>query len=164
MTNCQTFIFATLPTCVAELTALPEAALNSPFCTAALTVVAMHAYTLNTQQGIDMINVLKGPQPLSVYDKQFLRDRLAASKYLPSSYMQGSSVQNNYTPTVPYSITVCENPYSYAEAGYAKLFLRSSGADTERPVKLRQKGEQWFLWENMLMPSIRVPAAQDPWA
>ncbi len=164
MTNRTEFTFQTLPTTLADLSALPQFSLKTPFETAALTVLALHAYTLDAEKGIEMLNALKGPQPLSAYDKQFLKDRLSDKKYLPGSYMEGSSVQNNYTPAAPYTIAVFENPYSYAEAGYAKLFLKSSGADTERALKLRQKGEQWFLWENMLLPSIRVPAAQDPWA
>ncbi len=164
MATSKTFTFAVLPTNKAELMALPEYSLNSPFATAALTVLAMHAYTLNAQNGIEMFDAIKGPQPLSTYDKQFLKDRLSGKEYLPSSYMQGSSPQNGYTPTTPFTITVSDNPYSYDEQNYAKLYIVSSGADSPRPIKLRAKGEQWFLWENMLMPSIRVPVAQDPWA
>ena len=47
---------------------------------------------------------------------------------------------------------------------YILDLLRSSGADSPREVMLRRKGEQWFLWENYLLPDIRVPAALDPWA
>ena len=43
-------------------------------------------------------------------------------------------------------------------------FIRSGGADSPRPIVLRQKGEQWFLWQQLLMSAIRTPAAQDPWA
>ncbi len=164
MMNGKSFSFAELPTTVEQLKALPEYALKTPQEAAALTVLAMHAYTIDADTGILMINALKGPQELSAYEKQFLRDRLVGSEYLPRSYMQGSSPQNNYAPTAPYTITVYENPYSYAEQGYAKLLIKSSGADTERTVKLRQKAEQWFLWENLLMVGIRKPAAQDPWA
>ncbi len=164
MTVGNTFSFSELPSTLEELTRLKEYALTTPHETAALTVLAMHGYTLNQQNGIAMINALKGPQELSAYDKQFLKDRLVGKEYLPSSYIQGSSPENGYTPNKPYTITVYENPYSYQEEGYARLLMKSSGADTERPIVLRKKGEQWFLWENMLLPSIRVPKAQDPWA
>lgn len=43
-------------------------------------------------------------------------------------------------------------------------YIRSSGADSPRPIKLRQKGNQWFLWEQYLMPDIRKPKSADPWA
>ncbi len=164
MANSKTFVFSKLPMTVAELKALPEISLSTPFEAAALTVLAMHTYTVNVEQGIEMFNAIKGPQPLSAYDKQFLKDRLNGKEYLPCSYFEGSSPENNYTPTIPYTITISDNPYSYDEAGYVKLYIKSTGADSPRPVKLRGKGEQWFLWENMLLPSIRVPVEADPWA
>ncbi len=164
MTVGNTFSFSALPTTVEELTRLDEYSLKTPYETAALTVLAMHGYTLDKENGIAMINALKGPQELSSYEKQFLKDRLVGKEYLPRSYMQGSSPENGYAPTTPYTITVYENPYSYTEEGYARLLIKSSGADTERPIVLRKKGDQWFLWENLLLPSIRKPAEQDLWA
>lgn len=71
---------------------------------------------------------------------------------------------NNYTPSEPFTITVSADPHSYDQEGYVKLFIRSGGADSPRPIVLRQKGEQWFLWQQLLMSAIRTPAAQDPWA
>ena len=52
----------------------------------------------------------------------------------------------------------------YDAEGYATLYLRSGGADSPRQVKLRRKGEQWFLWEQFLLSDIRTPAKDDPWA
>ncbi len=164
MTGGRTFTFAALPNNVQQLMALPEYAMQTPFETAALCVLCMIAYTNDTKSGIEMINAIKGPQPLSAYETQFLRDRLFGNAHVPLSYLGGTSPQNNYTPAVPYTITVQENPYSYTEQGYATLYLQSSGADSMRPIKLRQKGQQWFLWENLLMASIRKPAKDDPWA
>lgn len=160
----ETFRFAALPESVDEMKALPEASLDSPFKAAALTVCALCAYAAAPQVGVDMLNFLKGPQPLSTYELQFLRDRFSDKKYVPFSYFQGSSPDNNYTPTEPFTITIETNPYSYADEGYAKLFIRSTGADSPREVKLRRKGEQWFLWEQFLLPGIREPKANDPWA
>lgn len=160
----ETFTFNALPTNVDELKALPEAALDTPFKAAALTVCALCAYANAPQDGIDMLNFLKGPQPLSTYEIQFLRDRFMDKKYVPISYFAGTSPDNNYTPTTPYQITIETNPYSFTDEGYAKLFLRSSGADSPRELKLRRKGEQWFLWEQFLLSGIRIPKAEDPWA
>ena len=53
------------------------------------------------------------------------------------------------------------------EPGYLRLFLRTAGADSPRPIKLRQKPStgEWFLWEySSPLSGIRIPAAQDPWA
>ena len=57
-------------------------------------------------------------------------------------------------------------PTSFDEEGYAKLYLKSSGADSPRPVQLRQKPSsgEWFLWDQMLLSQIREPISADPWA
>ena len=165
MSKSETFVFASIPTNLDELSSLPEAAMNNPFQAAALTVLALCRYCEDTQMGIEMINFLKGPQPLSAYEIQFLRERLSGKKYVAYSYFMGTTPENNYTPANPLTITISEDPYSYAEDGYAKLVIRSSGADSPRPIKLRRKGQdQWFLWEQFLLSDIRQPIAADPWA
>ncbi|HBB13813.1 MAG TPA: hypothetical protein DCZ76_05980 [Treponema sp.] len=160
----KTITFSSLPQNCAELTALPQAKLTDPFEVAALVVAVLCRYEQSVDDCIEMLNLLKGPQPLSNYDKQFLKDRLVGKYYVPRSYFAGTSPQNNYEPTKPYSVTVSENSHSYDQEGYVTLWITSSGADSQRSVKLRQKGDQWFLWENFLMPDIRNPAAEDPWA
>ena len=48
-----------------------------------------------------------------------------------------------------------------------RVFLKTAGADSPRPMKLRQKAStgQWFLWDySSILSGIRIPAAQDPWA
>ena len=46
----------------------------------------------------------------------------------------------------------------------ARFYLKSGGADSPRPLKLRQKGDQWFLWEySSILSGVRIPAAEDPW-
>lgn len=161
----ETFNFEKLPENADQLMTMPEARLNSPFMTAALTVLACCRYEYNQQECIDMLNFLQGPKKLAPIDIQFLRDRLSGKGYVPRSYLAGTNPQNNYTPTQPYTVTVEENPYSYTNEGYATLYIRSSGADSPRQVTLRQKGNgQWFLWQNMLLPDIRIPINNDPWA
>lgn len=164
MAKTETITFSSLPQNVAELQAMPQAQLTNPFEVAALVVAVLCRYETSVNDCIDMLNFLKGPQPLSPFDKQFLRDRLVGKYYVPRSYLQGTSPQNNYQPSVPYVVQVNDNPYSYQTAGYVTLWMTSSGADSQRQVQLRQKGNQWFLWQNFLLPDIRKPAAEDPWA
>ena len=68
--------------------------------------------------------------------------------------------------TLLYTIRVESNHTSHVEQGYMKLFIPCGGADTPRPIKLRQKGSdgKWFLWEQYLLPGVRIPKAADPWA
>ena len=158
------FVFESLPKNVEELRALPEFALTDPFMTAALTVAALCRYEADSDAAISMLNELRGPRPLSNYELQFLRDRLAGKGYKPYSFFDGATPANNYTPDCPFAITIRDDPYTYQNEGYARLQLRSYGADNLRPVILRQKGDQWLLWDQMLLSDIRTPAKDDPWA
>ena len=162
----ETHTFAALPESVDEMKALPEGNLDSPFKTAALSICALCAYAAAPEIGTQMLDFLKGPQPLSTLNKQFLRDRFIDGKtYVPFSYFEGAVPGNDYTPAQPFKVTFFTNPYSYDNEGYVKLFVRSGGADSERYLVLRQKGEQWFLWEyEGLLSGIRKPKSQDPWA
>ena len=162
----ETFTFRALPERLAELQTLPEAALDTPFQTAALTVCALCVYAADKNIGAEMLNFLKGPRPLSNHEISFLNDRFRDGQHVPFSYFKGAVPANNYTPDEPFVITVETNPYSDANEGYKKLFIRSGGADNPREVVLRQRGSdgKWFLWDQFLMVSIRDPKSADPWA
>lgn len=161
----KTIVFASLPENVTELKELKESTLLDPFDTAALTLVSLCRFGENRDDGVDMLNFLKGPQPLNGMQINFLRDRfMNGKKYIPYSYFDGSSPENGYTPSKPYTVTFFDNSYSYSEENYIKLNVRSSGADSPRQVKLRRKGEQWFLFEQYLTVGIRLPKEEDPWA
>jgi len=165
-----------LPQSVAELQALPQASLASPYGTAALAIAAMCAYEQNPQAVVEMLNFLRGPRPLTPHDLQFMRDRLRGKGFKPFSFFEGSSPQNNYTPARPFRVTVFDNPYSWVSEDssqsstgpvqYARLLLQSSGADSPRWITMRYKPStnQWFLWEHQLLADIRISAAADSWA
>lgn len=140
---------------------------KSPFKMAALAVAVLMNYEDNRDATIEMLNAIKGPRPLTPFEIQFIRDRLAGKMYVVRSYFSGTSVDNDYTvPPAPYRIEVSDNPYSYQNADYATLYLNSSGADNPRPVTLRHKPstDEWFLWEHTFLSDIRQPRSQDPWA
>jgi len=156
--------FKTLPKTKEELLALPEAACSTPFETAALTVLALCIYPEDKTQSLACLDALRGPRPMSAYEKQFIADRFMDADYVPRSYFDGSTPENDYTPAEPYSITVDENPYSYQEDGYATLYIKSGGADSARQVKLRHaKDGKWYLWEQFLLVGIREPESSNPW-
>ena len=162
----ETFTFTALPESLAQLQALPEASLDTPFKTAALTVLALCAYAADRNIGTEMLNWLRGPRALNGQDISFLNDRLRGKTYLPFTYFAGATPDNSYTPSQPYTITIESNHISGAEAGYMKLFIPCGGADDPRPIKLRQRGSdgKWFLWEQYLLTGVRTPKAEDPWA
>lgn len=165
MNKKEIMTFQTLPTDVEQLRAMAD--MRTPFRTAALSVLAFLQYENDVQSAIDMVNFLKGPQPLSVMDTQFIRDRLRGKGYVVRSYFRGTSPANNYTlPAPPYAIEVSDNPYSYVNDGYAVLYLKSSGADSPRPVTLRLKPStgEWFLWQHSFLADVRAPQSENPWA
>lgn len=161
----ETFTFAALPESLAEMKALPEATLASPFATAALTVCALCVYAADKSIGTEMLNFLRGPRPLSNHDISFLNDRFSDGHHVPFSYFKGAVPANNYTPDTPFTITVTSGPYSDANEGYKKLYIKSGGADSPREIVLRRLGDgRWMLWDQFLLVSIRKPKSDDPWA
>lgn len=162
----ETFTFTVLPESLAQMQALPEASLDSPFKAAALTVCALCAYAADKNIGTEMLNWLRGPRPLNGTEISFLNDRFRDGKtYIPFSYFEGATPDNDYTPSEPFRVTVQSTHVSGEEQGYMKLFIPCGGADSPRPIKLRMKVDgKWFLWEQYLLTGIRTPKSADPWA
>ena len=162
----KTFVFEALPDSLTAMQALPEAVLDDPYKTAALTVCALCAYAKDETAGVDMLNWLRGPRPLGGVERSFLKDRFRDGKtYVPFSYFKGAVPENDYTPDKPFTLTVESNLYSDANEGYKKLFVRSGGADHPREIVLRMKGDgRWLLWDQMILVGIRDPKSADPWA
>lgn len=159
----ETFTFQSLPESLDELKELPEAALDTPFKTAALILCALCAYSKDEEVGKEMLNWLKGPQPLSNVELQFFKERITGRTHVPFSYFAGAKPDNDYTPDEPFTLTISDNPYSYQNQNYAVMHLKSGGADSPRQIKLRKKGNQWFLWEQFVLVDIRAPKSADPW-
>ena len=161
----EKIVFSSLPSTFEEFASLPQAALSTPFDTAAMTVLAFCYYPQNKDLALQMVNYLRGPRPLSGGDMSFFADRFRDSDYVPRSYFEGSTPANDYTPAEPYTIVVSENPYSYQNEGYATLYITSGGADSPRSVQMRKaKDGKWYLWEQFILVGIRQPESANPWA
>ena len=163
----ETFTFTSLPESLAEMQALPEASLDTPFKTAALTVLALCAYAADKNIGIEMLNWLRGPRPLNGQEISFLNDRFRDGKtYLPFTYFAGSTPDNNYTPAEPYKIIIESNHVSGEEQGYMKLFIPCGGGMIPvlsrcASVDLTASG---FCGSSILLTGVRTPKSADPWA
>lgn len=163
----ETFTFTALPESLADLQSLPEAAMDTPYKTAALTVCALCAYAADREIGKEMLHFLTGPRPLNNVQISFLDDRFRDGQHVPFSYFKGAVPENDYTPDTPYTLTVESGAYSDANAGegYKKLFIQSGGADIPREIILRMRGDgTWFLWDQFLLVGIRKAKSDDPWA
>ena len=155
-----------LPRTLEEFTAMPQMDLSRPENTCAMFLCALELYLSDQDAGVAAMNQLRGPRPMLPYDVQFLRDRLRGKEYLPKAYFNGADPANGYTPAVPYVLEVLDDPRPQdIPEGYLRVYIRTAGADSPRPIRLRGKGGQWYLWEySSVLSGIRIPAAEDPWA
>ncbi len=163
----MTITFPVLPTNYEEFVTLAGDMMKKPEGTAALLLVALKLYVNDRDLGLEVLNFLHGPRPLSVRDQQFIRDRMMDKPYLPDSYFAGARPDNNYTPDQPLIIELMPDPVPAESEEFKKVRLNSSGADSPRLVTLRRKasGDVWFLWDYpAIVTGIRIPAKEDPWA
>ena len=86
----ESFTFEALPQNLSELQALPEAALDSPFKTTALVLAALCSFEKNENAVFEMLDFLKGPDNVSPFEKQFIKERLAGKYYKTFSYFAGA--------------------------------------------------------------------------
>ena len=134
---------------------------------AAYAVAALARYESSPEEAIAMLDALLGPRPVDGIGKQFLQDRFRGKPYLMRSYFKGAKPENNYQPTLPYTVVVQTNAYTYQEKDYARFLIVCGGADAPRPLTLRKKAStgEWFLWDYKgLLSGIRIPVAEDPWS
>ena len=158
-------VFSSLPDTYDQFVAMPQAALSTPFDTAAMTVLALCFYPQDPELSKKMYTFVSGPRIINTAEFQFIKDRFYDKDYVPRSYFHGAVPANDYKPSQPYTITVCENPYTYQNEGYAKVYLPSGGSDNPRPIVLRKaKDGKWYLWEQFVLVDIRPPESTNPWA
>ena len=158
------FSFEDIPSNLEEMLKMPEISMDSPYKTAALAICALCAYSQDKESGLAMLDYLRGPRPLSNAEKSFLKDRFMDNgKYIPFSYFSGANPQNDYMPQPPYTLDFFSDRYSFSQPGYAKLSIRSGGADSSRQITMRSKDGKWYLWDQAVMVGIRAPKSSDPW-
>jgi len=158
------YIFNTLPQSAEDIKALIAVyPVTDRHNTVAFFVASLVRYIEDTQEGLAMIDVLKGPQKLSDTDKAFIKERFSDKQYLPKAYFEGAQPANNYEPDSPWTLIVYDDPVEAPE-GYTYVNVKTSGADNPRRICMRLKGEENWLWEyNGVLMSIRQPASEDPW-
>jgi hypothetical protein len=135
-------VFQTLPRTTAELKPMPELNFTSPLYVAALYITAICLYSENKDECFSMVDALKGPQKLSVIEKQFIHKRMMGkARYIGKSFFARALPENEHTLAFSYAVIIDEKPDSYAEAGYATVNICTGGADLPRPLRLRKKVE-----------------------
>ena len=142
--------------------------MDTPYKTAALTILSLCIYANNKDEGIKCLNFVRGPhqKPLLPSEIQFFDDRFRDSgcgKLIPFSYFKGATPETEYTPSKPYTLELFTNSHSYEQDTYCTLHIYSGGADSERQVQLRVASGTWYLWQQFLMVGIKAPKSQNPW-
>ncbi len=164
----MTISFNSLPNNFAEFEIYvnKQGALAKPERTCALFICAINLLAKNFEEGIAAINLLKGPQPLTAMEKSWFKDRIGDKLYLSMAYFVGSTPENNYVPTTPYTLEFLADPRPQdCEAGYIRLQIKTPAFDSPRYMKLRQKADNWYIWDvNSIMLGVKTPAKLDPWA
>lgn len=120
-------------------------------------VVAVDMSELNSNK-----DVYKG-YSLSNISLSRIKSQLSYHPYLPKSYIEGSNPQNSYTVSLPYNFYFKSNPYSGNESdGKIKIFVKCSGADSDRPITLYQNDKGiWKAKEySSILVGIRKPEIQ----
>lgn len=131
---------------------------------AALFLATFVTHLNDSEEAIKMVNVLKGPQPLSDSEISFFNDQMEYKPHLHKAYFEGATPENNYTPDEPLSVIIYDDKIKPSEEGYIRVFVEIKGADNPRYIKLRQKGDEWFIWEYYgILMSIKSAAESDPW-
>lgn len=89
----------------------------------------------------------------------FFRMKLADMQYIFRSYAKGSSPENNYQmDSNNYEIEITKS--EIVDANTQKIFIKSSGADSPRPITLKKdKSGLWTVYEfSSLYVDVRKPA------
>jgi hypothetical protein len=145
---------------------------TNPYNVSALLVHVLCNYNAGNENNFyDMLQFLEGEyQTISSLDKQNVRDRMFQnnkSTFIGKSYFVGAIPDNDYTPSLPYEVEVVENDYSDVEQGFKRLFLKSGGADSPRPILLRlAKDGNYYIWSNSyigLLADIKPIESSNPW-
>ena len=151
--------FHELPTDFNVFINIAESTLNLPERAAALFVLALRVYAVDSELGLEMISYLRHQTTLDPEEvKNLLEAPLRKSRFIPLSYFKGATPDNSYTPDEPYIITVKTDRHRSLKRKYKTLYIGCPGLGVYRPitmVRVRKKkagnkrflGHPWFVEE-----------------
>ncbi len=150
-----------LPTSVEEFIQVRDKLSSTPEGGAAVFILALKIYGENASLGEQCLVISVDRSKLqtgSVY-KGMEIDRMSMSRlkeqmrqypYVANSYFEGAHSDNAYTFNFPATVICSENAYSGDANGDSfKIFVKSSGADSPRPISMAKnnrgvwKASEW---------------------
>ncbi len=171
--SAKTVTLPGLPGSVSEFIKMRNQMAKTPEGGAALFVSAMIAYSKDRDLGmklftiaLDRRNVIKsrrgvykGYRPAGHF--MYFIKRLNSRKYLASCYILGTSPSNGYALPSSYKLEITRNRYSKGSDGSIKVFVKCSGADSPRPLRMKKNNRG--IWKvksaSSLFVGIRKPAS-----
>ncbi|MBN2546434.1 MAG: hypothetical protein JXB50_11605 [Spirochaetes bacterium] len=159
--------FNTLPKSIEEFLSLRDEIAKTPEGGGAMMVIALILYSNDENLGRQCLtvavnqdqivqgNYYKGYKLISS-KMSLIESQISKQKYIPNSYINGTSPENNYElPKNNLSLSFRRNKYSQTdESGSVKVFVNCSGADSPRPItlKINDKG----IWKAFEYSSLVV--------
>jgi len=134
---------------------------GSPEGAATAVIIGLALMAMDSDLGWSCIQAADPSLPAS--RRRFVEERLEGKKYLPNSYIVGTSPENRYRPQQPpLVIRFSTDPRSTEPASdRVKLFVECTGADTPRPVTVARGADgRWTIVEwSSLLTGIRPPVS-----
>lgn len=164
-----------MPKTLEDFLALRDRVATSPEGGAAMFALALLAYANDPERNVPFITVsiwmsLLDADPGGYQGKRprralldALHDRVAKAPHIARSYFLGTSPESGYAiaPDAQLEVGVRLQPDSFPTASTARLFVRSSGADSPRPITLTKNDKG--LWKanswSSLEVGVRPPAS-----
>jgi hypothetical protein len=164
-----------MPSNISEFEALRDKLATTPEGGVLVLIAALKMYNENPGEGIKAMIVAVDQGLLSKSDGKdnykgyalgsatvsLVKSQLGNYPYVINSYLPGATPGNNYVPgPLPYKFELTANQYSGdAAKGQIKLFIKSSGADSPRPVTLKKNSKGiWKAYEfSSIVVGIRKP-------
>jgi hypothetical protein len=161
-----------VPTTTEEFITLRNKIATTPEGGAAMFVLAMQLYVKKPEMGmecvismVDLGALQQSNKGYKGYDlgtstKNLFKSQLSQAPHIPFSYYKDTSPKDGYKASPPFKVETSINRYSGTESeGKLKVFVKSSGADTPRPITLKKNDKGvWKATEwSSLIVGVRKP-------
>lgn len=154
-------VFDTIPENFDEFRNLEMMDLSKPEYTAALCIISLIIYTLNNDEFYKIIKYLKGPFHFTDEDLINFKQKFQGKYYVPRSYLQGATPDNNYTPTKPYTINLSISDYYKSDENdeyMAKVYIDSACGLKPGVLFLKKtSSNMWHIVDADLLYYIQEP-------
>lgn len=159
----KTFTFSRLPDSVEDLEKISVREYNDPYYVAALAIASVCQYKNSPEECVAMLTYLNGTEGLTEYEIELINNGLKDKEYKGYSYLEGATWENDYEPSIPYSVKIYGDKFTFVLEGRVKVFVYSAGCDSQRAINVRYDDEvkRWCVYEHGLLGDIKKPGPEE---